>query len=112
MASTESAALDKVFFALSDPTRRAIIRQLAKGEATVGQLAAPFALAPATMSKHLGVLARSGLIRRERDGRFLRSRLNPGPLRSSRDWLDETRQLWDVQLDALEALLKRERGRA
>jgi DNA-binding transcriptional ArsR family regulator len=100
-----------VFFALADPTRRGIVRQLAKGEATVGQLSAPFGLAPATMSKHLRVLERAGLIRRRRDGRHLRSRLNPAPFRAGMDWLQEMHGVWEGQLDELEALLQRERGR-
>jgi len=102
--------LDRVFFALSDPTRRDVLRELAKGEATVGHLSAPFRLAPATMSKHLRVLEDAGLIARSRDGRFLRTRLNPGPLWQSLDWITSIRTFWDDRLDALEALLERERG--
>jgi DNA-binding transcriptional ArsR family regulator len=110
MAGPQSEALDEMFFALSDPTRRAIIRQLAKGEATVGQLAPPQPLAKATLSKHLRVLERAGLIRQERDGRFLRTRLSPGPLWGGIDWLQDLRALWDDQLDALDRYLKTQRG--
>lgn len=99
-----------MFGALSDPTRRALLRELANGEATVGQLSAPFDLAPATMSKHLRVLERAGLIAQTRDGRFLRTRFNPGPLWHGLDWIAGIRSVWDDQLDALEDLLKRERG--
>ncbi|MEZ5319529.1 MAG: metalloregulator ArsR/SmtB family transcription factor [Vicinamibacterales bacterium] len=111
MASPDVKTLNRVFSALSDPTRRAIVRQLTKGESTVGQLGAPFDLAPATLSKHLRVLADAGLVRQTRDGRFLRTRLSPGPLWSSLGWLEELRLLWDEQLDNLEVLLRRERQR-
>jgi len=102
--------LDEVFFALSDQTRRGILRELAKGPATVGHLGAPFALAPATLSKHITMLERAGLIEKTRDGRHLRTRLTPGPLWDSMDWLQALRTIWNDQLDALEVLLKRERG--
>lgn len=104
--------LNRIFSALSDPTRRAILRELAKGEATVGQLSVPFSLAPSTMSKHLNVLERAGLLEQIRDGRNRRNRLTPHPLWDGLQWLQETRQMWFDQLDALEALLKRERGKA
>jgi DNA-binding transcriptional ArsR family regulator len=102
--------LDRVFAALADPTRRAMLRELANGEATVGQLSAPFDLAPATLSKHLRVLERAGLIAQSRDGRFLRTRLKPGPLWQGLAWMAGLRTMWEDQLDALEALLERERG--
>lgn len=111
MAGPSSEHLDEVFFALSDQTRRAIVRQLAKGEATVGQLALPQPLAPGTLSKHLRVLERAGLIRQERDGRFLRTRLSPGPLWTTMDWLADLRQLWEQQLDGLERYLRTQRSR-
>jgi DNA-binding transcriptional ArsR family regulator len=111
MSSVQSTQLDKIFFALADPTRRGIIRQLAKGEATVGQLSSPFGLAPATISKHLQVLERAGLIRRRRDGRHLRNRLNPVPFRAGMDWLAEMQGVWEEQLDVLESLLQSERRR-
>jgi DNA-binding transcriptional ArsR family regulator len=106
--STEK--LDRVFHALSDPTRRALLRELANGEATVGRLSTPFDLAPATISKHLRVLEHAGLVAQSRQGRFLRTRLNPAPLWQGLDWIAGIRSIWDDQLDALEALLKRERG--
>lgn len=110
MPTMTPAELDEVFFALSDQTRRGIIRDLAKGPATVGHLSAPYGLAPATMSKHLHTLERAGLIERTRDGRHLRTRLKPGPLWESLNWIDALRVIWNDQLDALEVLLKRERG--
>ena len=110
MNSPSNQQLDLVFSALSDPTRRAVLRQLAKGECTVGQLSLPFDLAPSTMTKHLNVLESAGLVDRTRDGRHRRARLSPGPLWESMNWIEEMRQLWTQQLDALEALLERERG--
>ncbi len=110
MAQATARKLDGVFFALSDSTRREILRQLTKGEATVGQLSVPFSLAPSTMTKHLSVLERAGLVERSRDGRHRRNRLNPRVLWSGLEWLEEMRQLWTEQLDALEELLQRERG--
>lgn len=109
MSQATAQQLDQIFFALSDSTRRSILRELAKGEATVGQLSVPFSLAPSTMSKHLGVLERAGLVERTRAGRHRRNRLNPRPLWSGLDWLAETRRMWNDQLDALEELLERER---
>ena len=110
MSQMTAQQLDRIFFALSDSTRRSILRELAKGEATVGQLSVPFPLAPSTMSKHLGVLERAGLVERTRAGRHRRTRLTPRPLWSGLDWLAETQRMWNDQLDALEALLERERG--
>lgn len=110
MSGTTNERLDEVFFALSDVTRRAIVRQLAKGEATVGQLSLPQPLSPGTLSKHLRVLERAGLIARERDGRFLRTRLSPGPLRHGISWIEEVRTLWEQQLDGLERYLRSQRG--
>lgn len=110
MESPSSQQLDDIFFALSDPTRRAILRELSKGDATVGQLLVPFELAPSTMTRHLTVLERAGLIGRTKDGRHRRNRLTPEPLWSGQAWIEELRSLWNEQLDALEELLARERG--
>ena len=109
MVGATSRQLDGLFFALSDPTRRRILHELAKGEATVGQLSVPFSLSPSTMTKHLTVLERAGLIDRIRDGRHRRNRLTPRPLWDGLGWLEEMRRQWTEQLDALEDLLKRER---
>lgn len=112
MASASARKLDQVFFALSDSTRREILRELAKGEATVGQLSAPFPLAPSTMTKHLTVLEQAGLIDRIPDGRHRRNRLKARALWSGLEWFEGMRQLWTEQLDGLEELLQRERGGA
>jgi DNA-binding transcriptional ArsR family regulator len=105
VAAPTSEKLDDLFFALADPTRRAIIRQLAKGESTVGQLGTPHPLAPATLSKHLRVLERAGLIEQVRDGRFLRTRLKPALLWSGATWVEDVRGMWEHQLDSLERYL-------
>ena len=105
-----SSQLDEVFFALSDQTRRSMLRELANGPATVGNLTSHFSLAPATLSQHLRTLERAGLIVQTRDGRHLRTQLRPGPLWESVDWLVSLRAIWNDQLDALEVLLERERG--
>jgi len=110
MSRPTARQLDDLFFALSDTTRRGILRELAKGEATVGQLSSPYALSPSTMTKHLTVLERAGLVTRTRDGRHRRTRLTPGPLWDGMHWLAEVRNDWTERLDALEDLLARERG--
>lgn len=110
MDGPTSQQLDDIFFALSDATRRAILRELSRGDATVGQLMVPFKLAPSTMTRHLTVLERAGLVRRIKEGRHRRNRLNPEPLWSGQSWIEEVRSLWNQQLDALEELLARERG--
>lgn len=111
MLQASNRKLNDIFFALSDNTRREILRELAKGEATVGQLSVPFSLAPSTITKHLGVLERAGLVKRTRDGRQVRNRLNPRPLWVGLEWIEEMRGLWNEQLDALERLLHSERER-
>lgn len=86
--------LDAVFSALADPTRRAILARLRTGEASVGELAEPFALGLRTVSKHIGVLEHAGLISRESRGQRRLSRLEPGALQSIDTWLDEYRDVW------------------
>ena len=98
--------LSHTFSALADPTRRAIIARLAKGEATVTQLAEPFNMSFPAVSKHLKVLERAGLIETGREAQFRPRRLNPDPLRSLASWLENYRQFWDARLDGLDAYLK------
>lgn len=93
--------LDAVFGALSDPTRRRIMEALADGDATVGELAEPFALTFAAVSKHLGVLERAGLVARESDGRFRRCRLETGPLVDATVWLSRYVGYWEKQFETL-----------
>ena len=94
--------LDLVFGALADPTRRAILARLANGEATVNELVAPFNLSQPTISKHLKVLERAGLVSRGRDAQFRPVRLNAAPLASANQWLGNYRQFWELSLDQLD----------
>jgi DNA-binding transcriptional ArsR family regulator len=98
----DDAHLSQLFSALSDPTRRAILQRLAReGEATVGELARPFAMSLPAISKHIRVLEGAGLLERRVQGRVHRCRLQPQPLKDAVDWLVEYRQYWEAQLDAL-----------
>lgn len=98
-------ALSNTFQALADPTRRAILARLASGEASVGDLAAPFAISQPAISKHLKVLERAGLITRTREAQYRPCRLEPQALKSVDEWLEDYRRLWDARLDRLEAYL-------
>ena len=100
-----SAQLDATFAALADPTRRAILARLAKGEASVVDLAGPFAISQPAISKHLKVLERAGLISRGRDAQRRPRRLEARPLRDATQWLENYRQFWEVQFQRLDALL-------
>ena len=86
--SPDNDRLDAVFAALADPTRRAILARLASGEASVTELARPFAMSLPAVSKHLKVLERAGLIARGRDAQWRPCRLEPGPLRDVADWME------------------------
>src|SRR3954467_1465873 len=94
--------LDQAFSALSDPTRRAILARLAQGEATVGELAAPFRLSQPTVSKHLNVLARAGLIVQTRDAQRRPRRLRPEAIKAVAEWAEPFRALWERRFDNLE----------
>ena len=98
-------SLDRVFHALADPTRRAILDRLREGEATVGRLSEPFPLSFAAVSKHLGVLERAGLVTREARGRARMCRVNPGALNDARAWLEIHERFWSERLDALDQLV-------
>jgi DNA-binding transcriptional ArsR family regulator len=98
-------ALDATFAALADPTRRAIIARLAAGEASVGELAAPFAMTQPAISKHLKVLERAGLVTRRRDAQRRPCRLEPGALKSATEWLDGYRRFWAARYERLDGLL-------
>ena len=100
---TNRSDLDLTFAALADPTRRAILERLQLGDATVGELAAPFEISGPAVSKHLRVLERAGLVRRARDGRISRCRLDASPMRHAADWVADYRRFWEGQLDALAA---------
>lgn len=98
--------LDTTFAALADPTRRAILARLAVGEATVGELAAPFAMSQPAISKHLKVLEKAGLVSRGRDAQRRPVRLEAAPLRAATDWLEAYREYWEESYQRLDALLK------
>jgi DNA-binding transcriptional ArsR family regulator len=95
-------ALSDTLSALADPTRRAIVARLTLGEATVGELAQPFAMSGPAISKHLKVLERAGLIRRGRDAQRRPCRLETQRLKEAADYLDGFRRFWEGSLDRLE----------
>jgi DNA-binding transcriptional ArsR family regulator len=97
--------LDTTFAALADPTRRAILARLATGEASVRELAAPFAMSQPAISKHLKVLERAGLISRGRDAQRRPCRLEARPLKAATDWLDTYRRFWEESFQRLDTLL-------
>jgi DNA-binding transcriptional ArsR family regulator len=98
--------LDRTFAALSDPTRRAILARLAEGEATVNEVAAPFAISLPAISKHLKVLEHAGLITRGREAQWRPCRLKAAPLEDAADWLAHYRQFWEGSLDRLDDHLR------
>src|SRR4051794_12538693 len=98
--------LSVTFAALADPTRRAILSQLAVGEATVNELAEPFQVSLQAISKHLKVLEHAGLISRGRHAQYRPCRLEAEPLNNAVDWIDRHRQIWDDRFDRLEQHLK------
>jgi DNA-binding transcriptional ArsR family regulator len=103
---------DATFAALADPTRRAILARLAKGEATVNELAAPFDLAQPSISKHLKVLERAGLISRGRAAQTRPCRLETAPLQKAAEWIEAYRHLWEDSFDRLDAHLKAQSAKA
>ena len=101
-----SDALSATFSALADPTRRAILSRLVTGEASVTELAQPFAMSMPAISKHLKVLEQAGLIARGRDAQWRPCRLEAGPLRDIADWVEPYRRLWEGRFDRLDAYLQ------
>ncbi|HQR04562.1 MAG: winged helix-turn-helix transcriptional regulator [Proteobacteria bacterium] len=99
-------ALSATFSALADPTRRAILARLAGGEATVTELAEPFAMTLPAVTKHLKVLERAGLIRRSRAAQWRPCQLEAEPLREAADWVAQYRRFWEARFDRLEAYLR------
>ena len=102
--ATDSLSL--TLAAIADPTRRAILARLSLGEASVTELAEPFAMSFPAVSKHLKVLERAGLVARGRDAQFRPRRLQPEPLRAIDEWLESYRVLWDARFDRLETYLQ------
>ena len=97
--------LDDTLIALADPTRRAILQRLSRGQARVTELAEPFAISLNSVSKHIRLLERADLVRREKQGRDHWLTLNPEPVDEVLQWMNEQRAIWNQRLDALEALL-------
>lgn len=98
--------LDATFAALADPTRRAILARLRQGEASVTELAEPFAMTLPAVAKHLKVLERAGLIVRGREAQWRPCRLEAGPLKEAVDWIEQFRRTWEERYDRLEDLLR------
>src|SRR5437763_7505948 len=112
--ATATDQLDRTFAALADPTRRAILDRLARGEAGVGELAAPFRMSQPAISKHLKVLERAGLVARGRDRQRRPARLEAAPLKEVAEWTEQYRRFWEESYDRLDEYLRelqRSRGR-
>jgi DNA-binding transcriptional ArsR family regulator len=107
----EQKRLNITFSALADPTRRAILRRLADGEATVNELAQPFPISVQAVSQHLKVLERAGLVTRTRSAQLRPAKLAAAPLREAAEWLGGYEQLWEDGFDHLDARLRRSRKR-
>lgn len=101
MVNYSDSTLDATFAALADPTRRAILARLARGESSVTELAQPFDISLPAISKHLKVLENAGLLARSKDGRIRRCCVNPEPMRAATEWIERHRRFWEGQFDAL-----------
>ena len=101
----QSPNLDRVFNALADPTRRAVLARLSAGPAAVTQLAEPFDMALPSFSQHLKVLENCGLIRSKKEGRVRTVELAPKPLQAAENWMVEQRGMWERRLDQLDAFV-------
>ena len=109
--SATGAVLDARFAALADPTRRAILARLTRGEATVTELAAPFTMTQPAITKHLKVLERAGLITRGRDAQRRPCRLRPEAIKDVAEWTETYRQFWEESYDRLDEYLEEMKGR-
>lgn len=105
------ARLDAVFAALADPTRRAIVAQLAQGEASVKELSLPRRISGPAVTKHLKVLQKAGLVARSKRAQQRPCRLVPKPLKEATDWMEQYRKLWEERLDRLEDYLMELQGK-
>ena len=108
MVKSNTARLDAVFHALADETRRSILRDVSAGEKTVSEVAKPYAMSLAAVSKHLNVLEEAELIARQRRGSFQIVRLKANGLRPAEEWLAFYERFWNEQIDALQSYLERE----
>jgi DNA-binding transcriptional ArsR family regulator len=112
MMAAANASLDQTLIALADPTRRAILQRLSQGEARVTDLAGPFSISLNSVSKHIRMLERAKLVRRRRAGREHLLTFNPQPLAEAAAWIEAQRALWTARLDALDRLLRAQKGRS
>ena len=106
MVEQSNSDLDRVFHALADRTRRTLLHNISQSRLSVGELAAPYAMSLAAVSKHLDVLERAALIRRERQGKSRMVSLNPRPLEAAEQWMAFYNQFWSNGLDRLQATLE------
>ena len=107
MVEYSEQALDRTFSALADPTRRAILARLMAGEARVTEIAEPFEMSLNAVSKHVAVLERAGLVKRDVQGRVHQLSFEGAPILEAARWMEETRRFWEARLDALEAFLEK-----
>jgi DNA-binding transcriptional ArsR family regulator len=110
VVNLSAGALNQTFSAIADPTRRAILQRLARGEASVKELAAPFDMSLPAISKHVTVLERAGLLRRQKVGRVQRCQLIGQPLGEAAAWLMSYQRFWEAKLDALVDYLSQDGG--
>ena len=106
MVKYSTRLLDRTFGALADPTRRRILEHLAGGDRCVTDLARPYSMSLPAVSKHLRVLEKAGLVRRRRDGRVHRLRLEAKPMQQAQAWIEEYRKFWEASFDRLDEYLK------
>ncbi|MEE9329182.1 MAG: metalloregulator ArsR/SmtB family transcription factor [Parvularculaceae bacterium] len=105
-----SSNLNITFAALANPTRRAILAQLAEGDATVNQIAAPFQMSLPAVSKHIRVLERAGLITQGQEAQYRPCKLNAAPLEAISSWTEQYRPIWEARFDRLDTCLKQMKG--
>ena len=103
--------ISSTFFALADPTRRAILARLMSGEASVKELAHPFSMTPPAVTKHIKVLQKAGLIEQGRDAQWRPCKLTAEPLKEASAWIDQYRTFWSGNFDRLEAYIDEKHGR-
>lgn len=109
MPNVRGEQLGRVFHALGDPTRRAVVERLAAGPAAMSELAVPFAMALPSFAQHLDVLEECGLVRSQKRGRVRTYRLVPRPLERAEEWMAKQRSVWERRLDELDRFLKNEK---
>src|SRR5688572_29060020 len=106
MVKHRAATLDRTFGALADPTRRKILERLSRGDARVTELAEPFSMSLPAISRHIAVLERAGLLKRQRAGRVHQLELDPAPIEQASRWIEEYRRFWEGSLDSLASYLE------